>query len=61
MDVEPAKFTLKKNVKIPNNNLTAHLPPANLREAADKLPFSQLHELTLFLEVSFSAFYLLAI
>ena len=37
MDVEPATFTLKKNVKIPNNNLTAHLPPANLRESADKL------------------------
>ena len=31
------KFTLRKNVKIPNNNLTAHLPPANLRESADKL------------------------
>merc|ERR1711873_161010 len=26
MNVEPATFTLKKNVKIPNNNLTAHLP-----------------------------------
>ena len=37
MDVEPAKFTLRKNVKIPNNNLTAHLPPANLRESADRL------------------------
>merc|ERR1711940_297538 len=37
MDVEPATFTPKKNVKIPNNNLTAHLPPANLRESADKL------------------------
>ena len=24
MNVEPATFTLKKNVKIPNNNLTAH-------------------------------------
>ena len=31
------KFTLRKNVKIPNNNLTAHLPPANLRESADRL------------------------
>merc|ERR1711911_152181 len=37
MNVKPATFTLKKNVEIPNNNLTAHLPPANLRESADKL------------------------
>ena len=37
MNVEPAKFTLRKNVKIPDNNLTAHLPPANLRESADRL------------------------
>ena len=37
MNVEPATFTLKKNVKIPNNNLTAHLPPANLRESPDRL------------------------
>merc|ERR1711928_287631 len=33
MNVEPATFTLKENVEIPNNNLTAHLPPANLRES----------------------------
>merc|ERR1712155_478976 len=38
MNVKPATFTLKKNVKIPNNNLTAHLPPANLRESAGKIP-----------------------
>ena len=37
MNVEPVKFSLRKNVKIPNNNLTAHLPPANLRESADRL------------------------
>ena len=37
MNVEPAKFTLRKNVKIPDNNHTAHLPPANLRESADRL------------------------
>merc|ERR1712004_385525 len=37
MNVKPATFTLKKNVEIPNNNLTAHFPPANLRESADKL------------------------
>ena len=37
MNVEPAKFTLRKNVKIPDNNLTAHLPPANLRESADRV------------------------
>ena len=37
MNGEPAKFTLRKNVKIPDNNLTAHLPPANLRESADRL------------------------
>merc|ERR1712020_364323 len=37
MNVKPATFTLKKNVEIPNNNLTAHFPPANLRDSADKL------------------------
>merc|ERR1712020_178714 len=37
MNVKPATFTLKKNVEIPNNNLTAHFPPANLRESADRL------------------------
>merc|ERR1712147_372345 len=37
MNVKPATFTLKKNVEIPNNNFTAHLPPANLRESADRL------------------------
>ena len=37
MNVKPATFTLKKNVEIPNNNLTAHFPPANLRDSADRL------------------------
>ena len=37
MNVEPVTFTLRDDVEIPNNNLTAHLPPANLRESADKL------------------------
>merc|ERR1712020_201226 len=37
MNVKPATFTLKKNVEIKDNNLTAHFPPANLRESADRL------------------------
>merc|ERR1712115_586062 len=37
MNVKPATFTIKKNVEIKDNNLTAHFPPANLRESADRL------------------------
>ena len=37
MNVDAVKFSLHDNVEIPNNNLTAHLPPANLRESADRL------------------------
>ena len=36
MNIEQVTFALR-DIKIPNNNLTAHLPPANLRESDDKL------------------------
>ena len=36
MNVEPVTFSLR-DIKIPDKNLTAHLPPANLRASADKL------------------------
>ena len=36
MKVEPVTFFLR-DIKIPNNNLTAHLPQASLKESADKL------------------------
>ena len=37
MNVEPVTLSLREDVKIPNKNITAHLPPANLRASADKL------------------------
>ena len=37
MNVEPVTFSVRKDVKIPNKNITAHLPPANLRKSADEL------------------------
>ena len=36
MNVKPVTFSLC-DIKIPDKNLTAHLPPANLRASADKL------------------------
>ena len=37
MNVEPVTLSLREDVKIPNKNITASLPPANLRASADKL------------------------
>ena len=37
MNVEPVTFSIRKDVKIPNKNITASLPPANLRKSADEL------------------------
>ena len=37
MNVEPVTFSIRDDIKIPNKNITAHLPPANLRASADKL------------------------
>ena len=37
MNVEPVTFSLREDIEIPNKNITAHLPPANLRASADRL------------------------
>ena len=37
MNVEPVTFSLRDNIRIPDKNITAHLPPANLRASADRL------------------------
>ena len=37
MNVEPVTYSLRDNISIPDKNITAYLPPANLRASADRL------------------------